>query len=155
MFSFRPRHLGCYHKIGEVLTCHGFGAIVAELGLAGTPDLPMRLLRRELALESRGSAAAHLRQALEELGPTFIKVGQIASTRPEILSPVYINELSNLQDNVPPAPWEQVQVIPEEELGLPLEEVFLALDSAPIASTSLASVYAAMLPDRTQVVVKV
>jgi len=155
MFAFRPRHLSRYRKIAEVLARHGFGAIVSELGLESTLNLPLRILRREPPPETRRSAAIHLRLALEELGPTFIKMGQIASTRPEILPPAFIDELSSLQDNVPPAPWDLVQATIEEELGLPLTEIFLALDPTPIASASLASVYAAMLPDRTQVVVKV
>ncbi|MFN2189631.1 MAG: ABC1 kinase family protein, partial [Candidatus Promineifilaceae bacterium] len=126
-----------------------------ELGLESTISLPLRLLRREHEPATRRSAAIHLRIALEELGPTFIKVGQIASTRPELLPAAFIDELSKLQDDVPPSPWEEVQPIVEEELGAPIEEIFLAFDPTPIASASLAMVYAALLPDRTNVVVKV
>jgi ubiquinone biosynthesis protein len=148
---FRPRHLGRYRRIAEVLARHGFGAIVAELGI----DPTLGFGRRQPEPTTRRSAAVHLRQALEELGPTFIKFGQIASTRPEILPPAFLDELSNLHDNVPPAPWEEVQALIEEELGAPLQQLFLAFDPEPIAAASLAQVYAALLPDRTQVVVKV
>jgi ubiquinone biosynthesis protein len=155
MVFFKPRHLGRYRKIAEVMARHGFGAIIAQLGLESTLRLPARLLSRDKEPETPRSAATHLREALEELGPTFIKLGQIASTRPEILPPAFITELSKLQDDVPPAPWGEVQELIHEELGAPIEDVFLAFDPTPIASASLAQVYAAMLLDRRQVVVKV
>jgi ubiquinone biosynthesis protein len=155
MLFFRPRHLGRYRKIAEVMARHGFGAVVSQLGLEGTWRLPSRFLGREDQPTTSRSAAVHLREAMEELGPTFIKLGQIASTRPEVLPPAYLQELSKLQDDVPPAPWNEVQELLEEALGAPIHEVFLALDPTPIASASLAQVYAALLPDRTPVVVKV
>jgi ubiquinone biosynthesis protein len=133
---------------------HGFGAILAQLGLDRRLSLPRRLLRRDEDFE-RVPPAVRLRLALEELGATFIKLGQIASTRPEVLPPSVLAELSNLQDNVPPAPWEEVQPIIETELGRPLAEVFTAFDPTPMASASLAQVYPALLPDGTHVVVKV
>ncbi len=155
MLFFRPRHLGRYRKIAEVMARHGFGAVVSQLGLEGTWRLPSRFLGREDQPTTSRSAAVHLREAMEELGPTFFKLGQIASTRPEVLPPAYLQELSKLQDDVPPAPWNEVQELLEEALGAPIHEVFLALDPTPIASASLAQVYAALLPDRTPVVVKV
>ncbi len=155
MLFLRPRRLNRYRQIAEVMARHGFGAIISELGLESTLSLPLRLLRREPRPVTRRSAAIHLRLALEELGPTFIKIGQIASTRPELLPRAYIEELSKLQDDVPPSPWEQVQPLIERELGVPIEEVFLAFDPEPIASASLAMVYAALLPDHTRVIVKV
>jgi ubiquinone biosynthesis protein len=155
MTFFRPRHLNRYRQIAEVMARHGFGAVVAEMGLGGALNIPRRLLRREPVTATRPTAAQHLREALEELGPTFVKLGQIASTRPEILPPAFIDELSKLQDDVPPAPWEDIKPVLESELSQPLEEVFLAFDPEPIASASLAQVYAAILEDRTQVVVKV
>lgn len=154
MLFFRPRRLGRYRKIAEVMARHGFGAIIAELGLESMLRLPARLISRDREPTTPRSAAVHLREALEELGPTFIKLGQLASTRPEILPPAFINELSKLLDDVPPAPWDETQDLIEKELGAPIEDVFLAFDPTPIASASLAQVYAAMLPDRTRVVVK-
>lgn len=154
-FRLRPRHLARYRRIVEVLARHGFGAIITQLGLDDRLSIPRRLLRRGAEEWERVPPAVRLRLALEELGPTFIKLGQIASTRPEVLPPSVLAELSNLQDNVPPGPWEEILPIIEAELGRPLPEVFAAFDPTPIASASLAQVYAALLPDDTHVVVKV
>jgi ubiquinone biosynthesis protein len=151
----RPRHLGRYRRIAEVLGRHGFGAILTQLGLDERLNMPRRWLRRETEDFERVPPAVRLRLALEELGPTFIKLGQIASTRPELLPPSVLNELSNLQDNVPPADWEDILPLIEAELGRPLQEVFVAFDPTPMASASLAQVYPAMLADGTHVVVKV
>lgn len=151
----RPRHLRRYRQIAEVLVRHGFGAIVTQLGLDRHLDLPRRLLRRQPPPTDELTAATHIRRALEELGGTFVKLGQILSTRPDLLPPDFIAELSQLQDNVPPGPWEPIQASIEAELGAPLGQFFLAVDPTPIASASLAQVYAALLTDGTQVVVKV
>ena len=151
----RPRYLRRYRRIAEVLVRHGFGAIVAQLGLDQALDLRRRLAPPPEVPVTRKTAAVHLREALQDLGPTFIKLGQIASTRPEFLPPEFIEELSNLQDNVPPAPWDEVLALIVEELGQPIEQLFLVIDPTPLASASLGQVYAALLPDRTDVVIKV
>jgi ubiquinone biosynthesis protein len=152
--QLRPRHLRRYGQIAEVFTRHGFGAVVAQLGLGRYLTLPQRLLSREEP-PTGATAAQHLRMALEELGSTFVKLGQILSTRPDVLPPAFIDELSKLQDEVPPGPWEPIQALIEEELGGPLGDFFLAFDPTPIAAASLAQVYAALLLDGKQVVVKV
>jgi ubiquinone biosynthesis protein len=152
--QLRPRHIRRYGQIAEVLTRHGFGAIVAQLGLNRYLNLPQRLVSREPP-PTGVTAAQHLRLALEELGSTFVKLGQILSTRPDLLPPSFIDELSKLQDEVPPGPWEPIQALVEEELGAPLGEFFMALDPTPIAAASLAQVYAALLHDGKEVVVKV
>lgn len=155
LLRLRPRYIARYREIAGVFARHGFGAVFTQLGIDRTLDIPRRLFRAGSEDWESIPPAVRLRLALEELGPTFIKLGQIASTRPEILPPAIIVELSRLQDNVPPAPWEDVQPIIEAELGRPIHEVFLAFDRTPMAAASLAQVYPAMLPDRTQVVVKV
>ncbi|MBW1939599.1 MAG: AarF/ABC1/UbiB kinase family protein, partial [Deltaproteobacteria bacterium] len=99
--------------------------------------------------------AEHLRLALEELGPTFIKIGQILSTRPDLLPPEYIAELSKLQDAVPPAPWDEIHAIIRTELKCEIEELFAEIEPEPMAAASLAQVHAAHLKDGSPVVVKV
>ncbi len=100
-------------------------------------------------------APVRLRRALEELGPTFIKFGQILSTRPDVLPPEFIEELSKLQDAVPPAPTPLILAAIEAELGRPPHAIFATFDETPLAAASLAQVHPATLPDGTEVVVKV
>ena len=155
MLRFRPRYLKRYRKIADVLVRHGFGALVTQLGLDQALDLRQRLAPPPEQPVTRKTAAVHLREAIAELGPTYIKFGQIASTRPDMLPPEFIDELASLQDKVPPAPWVEIQAVIEAELGRPLAELFLVVDPTPIASASLGQVYAALLPDRTEVIIKV
>ncbi|MFN3762899.1 MAG: ABC1 kinase family protein [Anaerolineae bacterium] len=144
------RHLRRFQQIAQILARHGFGELLDLLGAA--PGFPLaRVLRRRPSL----GPPQRLRMALEELGPTFIKLGQVLSTRPDLLPPPYIAELSKLQDTVPPAPWDAVRALLEAELGAPPEKVFATLDPEPIAAASLAQVHAATLPDGSEVVVKV
>jgi ubiquinone biosynthesis protein len=155
MMRFRPRYLKRYRRIADVLVRHGFGALVVQLGLDQALDVRRRLAPAAEEPVTRKTAAIHLREAIEELGPTFIKFGQIASTRPDMFPPEFIDELAGLQDNIPPAPWNEIQAAIEAELGRPLNQLFRVIDPTPIASASLGQVYAAMLPDQTPVIVKV
>ena len=131
MPSIRPRYLRRYRRIAEVMVRHGFGAIVAQLGLDQALDLRRRLAPPPEHPVTRRTAAVHLREAIEELGPTFIKLGQIGSTRPDMFPPEFIDELAGLQDNVAPAPWEEIEAVIVGELGRPVSELFLVVRSHP------------------------
>lgn len=99
--------------------------------------------------------AEHLREALNELGATFIKLGQALSTRPDLLPPVYISELGKLQDEVPPLPFEAMEKVLIQELGKPAAEIFSEFDRQPLASASIGQVYAGRLKNGIKVVVKI
>jgi ubiquinone biosynthesis protein len=150
------RHWHRYREIVSVFIGHGFGFAFDQLG----PE--WHSLRRALRLPARKKLstphedlALHFRLALEELGPTFIKFGQILSIRPDLLPPTYISELSKLQDTVPPVPWVMIREVLIQELGREPEQVFSTIDPSPMAAASLAQVHAATLPDGHEVVVKV
>lgn len=106
-------------------------------------------------LTSREHGPAHIREMLEELGPTFVKLGQLLSTRPDIVPEPYIAELAKLQDTAPTVPTDQIRAVIESELGKPVESVYLEFDNIPIAAASLAQVHRAKLVDGAEVIVKV
>jgi predicted unusual protein kinase regulating ubiquinone biosynthesis (AarF/ABC1/UbiB family) len=128
--------LGRAARIGTVLARYG-------LGERGAADVP---------LEER---AKSLRAALEELGPTFAKLGQILSTRPDLLPPEFIAELSKLQDDVPPMTEAEVVEVMEDALGVPWEDVFEQIEPEPLAAGTIGQVHAATLENGDHVVVKV
>jgi predicted unusual protein kinase regulating ubiquinone biosynthesis (AarF/ABC1/UbiB family)/nucleotide-binding universal stress UspA family protein len=134
-----PRLMGRATHIAAVLARHGIGD----------------LFNRSDGHDTQQIQAQRLRSALEELGPTFAKVGQILSTRPDLLPPAFIEELSKLQDNVAPLTESQVVAVMEEELGVPWEDVFAGIESTPLAAGTIAQVHRATLEDGDRVVVKV
>ncbi len=150
------QHLKRYQEIAYILLRHGFEGVVNQLGLPAYLELPRRIFRRaEQPKYVRTTPAEQIRYAIEELGPTFIKLGQILSTRPDLIPPNFLRELSKLQDEVPPASWEKVKLQVETELNGTLPELFANFNETPLAAASLAQVHLATLPDGTAVVVKV
>ncbi|MGB9797866.1 MAG: ABC1 kinase family protein [bacterium] len=153
MFLPRPlrriRNLGRIAKIGEIAVRHGFGYLAERIG-------GRRFRGRGVEEKTRlASEGARLRMFLEELGSTFVKLGQLASTRVDIFPPPIIRELKKLQDAVPPAPFSQIKAVIESELGKPLKELFKEFSEEPIASASIAQVHIAKTFRDEEVVVKV
>ena len=109
--------------------------------------------RRDTA--SPQDSARRLRQALEELGPTFAKLGQILSTRPDLIPPEAVAELAALQDQVTPLTEAEVVEVMEQELGVPWEDVFASIEPEPLAAGTIGQVHRAVLEDGERVVVKV
>ena len=142
-------------RIAEVLIRNGLGFVAERTGLARF--LPIWTSRRTTAdaQAARLSIPERLRKTLEDLGPTYIKLGQVLSTRPDLLPPEFIVELSKLLDAAPPAPTPKITAIIEQELGQPLNALFQDFQPVPIASASIGQVHRATLPDGTAVVVKV
>src|SRR5215469_14100177 len=133
-----------YWQIGRILARHGLipylrGGRRSELATA----------------EGRARLARSLRLALEDGGVTFVKLGQVLSTRRDLLPPEFITELSRLQDDASKVPWPDVSQVLEESLGGPVTEKFARFDQEPTAAASIAQVHTAMLPSGDQVVVKV
>jgi len=124
------------------------GQVMAKEGLK-------ELFSRSKDEGSMRTRARRFREALEELGPTFAKLGQILSTRPDLLPPAFVEELAALQDNVPPLTEAEVVAVMEEELGVPWEDVFESIDPTPMAAGTIAEVHRATLTGGERVVVKV
>jgi len=147
-------HSRRYLEIGSALRRHGLGFMV---GLLGVDRLIPNSKGASANAEGEGNAdaPAHLRAALEELGPTFIKLGQLLSTRSDLLPPEYITQLARLQDAAPPVPIDEIRGVIRSELGAEPEQVFASFDEQPLASASIGQAHAATLADGTSVVVKV
>ena len=123
--------------------------------LSTLPRLALRLSPWRLHRAPEMPRGVRLRRALEELGPVFIKFGQMLSTRRDLLPQDIADELAKLQDDVPPFPQQQSVAIIEQALGKPVKELFASFEAQPMASASVAQVHAASLPDGREVVVKV
>jgi ubiquinone biosynthesis protein len=150
------RNLGRLSEIAQVMVRHGFGYFLEAHKL--TDLLPGRSAEARLAEAdtSVGSARGqHLRELLDELGPTFVKFGQLLSTRPDVVPPDIIAELRGLQDAVRPFPFEQAERVIEEDLGNTLERLFLEFERQPVAAASIGQVHRAVLPNGHRVAVKV
>jgi len=143
------------NEIAVTLIRYGFGGLVSELHL-----FPRALARIERIFVSKKkteglSVPERIRMVLEELGPTYIKLGQIASTRADLLPPDWVDEFKKLQDMVTPIPFEDVKAVIESSLKAPLSTKFSSFNPEPVASASIAQVHYAELQDGTKVAVKV
>jgi ubiquinone biosynthesis protein len=137
-------------EITQVAVKHGFGYFFERHRLQTL--LPLRRRKRVALPSQRGR---HLREMLEELGPTFVKFGQLLSTRPDIVPKDMLEELVKLQDRVSALPYSVVAEVVERELGMTVERAFAAFEAEPLASASIGQVHGAVLPGGKRVVVKV
>ncbi len=145
------------HKILSVAAKYGledFLPASRSLVMCKLALLPYRLLGL-FSSQRGGDRNMRLRLALEELGPIYIKLGQLISTRRDFLDPELADELQKLQDNVPPFPMPPIETVVAAALGAPAEEFFKSIDSEPLASASIAQVYGALLLDGSDVIIKV
>lgn len=140
-------HLKRSRQVAGVLVNHGWDYLRNNVH----SSINKFSLRRKAAQ----TRPEHFRAALEELGTTFIKLGQILSTRADLLPPDYLTELARLQDSASPVPFAAIQETLVAELGQPIESVFADFDPEPLASASIGQAHAATLPDGTEVVVKI
>ena len=138
-------------EIAQVAVKHGFGYFFERHRL--TDLFPW--IDRDGQDETPSDRGRRLREMLEELGPTFVKFGQLLSTRPDIVPPDIVAELQALQDDVRPIPFKEVQRVVREELGLTTEQAFLEFDEQPTAAASIGQVHRALLPNGERVAVKV
>ncbi|HKX95638.1 MAG TPA: AarF/UbiB family protein [Methylibium sp.] len=150
------RDLGRLNEILGVLVRHGFGDSVRRLGLADALARAGHALNREHAADlARVEPPVQVRLALEELGPTFVKFGQILAGRADLFGPDWIAEFEKLHARVPAVPLEQLRPQLLEDLGGEPEQVFARFDAAPLAAASIAQVHRAALADGREVVVKI
>ncbi len=147
-------HRQRYREIAETLSRHGMGYLVGVLGLERELPFHRGLLGHERRAEPY-TRPEHVRLAFEQLGATFVKLGQILSTRSDLLAPEYQLELAKLQDAAPPVPAEAILGVIAEELGQSVEEAFATFDIVPLAAGSIGQAHAASLHDGTEVIVKV
>lgn len=151
--------MGIFRHLKDVGRLEHIAQVFVEEGLghyAIQTKLNAKLHGKAISLpKSREAAAVHLRHALERLGPTFIKLGQLLSLRPDLVPAEFCKELEKLQDTVPPVPFQKVKETIEQELGKPLSALFRSVEQKPLASASVAQVHAAILKSGKKAVVKV
>src|SRR4051812_4578731 len=122
----KQRNIGRLSEIAQVAVRHGFGYVVDG---------------RRAEETARTARGRHLREMLDELGPTFVKFGQLLSTRPDIVPPDIVTELRSLQDDVRPFPFSDVERVVREDLGQPIERLFREFDHQALAAASIGQVH--------------
>ncbi|MBW1971571.1 MAG: AarF/ABC1/UbiB kinase family protein [Deltaproteobacteria bacterium] len=150
------RHVQRYRQILTILFKYGFGDLIDTLKIDQYLEIGWQMIskKRREKVETL-TRAERVRMALEELGPTFIKLGQILSTRPDLVPVNFLQELVKLQDNVPPFDYNDVKLIVETELESPIRKIFKDFEESPLAAASIGQVHRAKLIDGEEVVVKV
>ena len=150
------RDIARLNEIIGILVRHGLGDVVRRLGMADAMERAGQALHRDHASAlARLSPPEQVRLALEELGPTFVKLGQVMAGRADLLGPDWINELQKLHSRVPAVPLEMLRPQLREALGAEPEDVFARFDAEPLAGASVAQVHRAALKDGTEVIVKI
>ena len=148
----KQRNLGRLSEIAQVAVRHGFGYFFRRHRLT---DLLPWGAAADGSGETVSERGRRLREMLDELGPTFVKFGQLLSTRPDVIPPDIVTELRKLQDDVRPFSFDQARAVIEAELDLTLEQAFTEFDETPIAAASIGQVHSAVLPNGRRVAVKV
>ncbi|ETA80621.1 2-octaprenylphenol hydroxylase [Youngiibacter fragilis 232.1] len=151
----RYRHIKRYRQIIFVFVKHGFGTIIDQLGIFDYINIRKKIEEKDESIDEKLSTGGRLRLSLEELGTTFIKLGQILSTRPDILPHDVIVELEKLQDAVPPFPFDDVKSLIESEFDDKLGNIYREFNEIPLAAASIAQVHLARLNSGRKVVVKI
>jgi ubiquinone biosynthesis protein len=147
--SLKPQHLNRYRQIAWLFVKYGRSDLVKETGLEETLEAEQRVTPKEAA------KASELAGDLEKLGPTFVKLGQLLSTRVELMPRAYLEALARLQDKVEPFAFDEVEKIVASELGVRMSKAFTDFEVTPMAAASLGQVHRARLRDGRQVAVKV
>jgi len=150
------RDLSRFRQILAVLLKYGFGDLLELLKIDQYVEAGLKIISKKQPIRvEKLTRPQGIRMALEELGPTYIKLGQILSSRPDLVPVDFLRELAKLQDKVPPFPYTSVKQIVEAELGFPLDEVFVHFDQQPLASASIGQVHKARIKNGVEVAVKV
>jgi len=150
------RDLGRLHEIASILIRFGFGDMVRRLGMGAVLEKAGKVLHWQEAKElARLEPPERIRRAIEELGPGFVKLGQVLSTRADLFPPQYITEFCKLQDHVPALPFKKIVAQLEGDIGGAVDEVFAKVDKNPLAAASIAQVHRATLKTGDEVILKI